>query len=86
MRGTMNEIDTPFKKAVHMIIHGIINGEESYVLDRTYVRWGKVERDLWALEAIASQPANPVDGTKAPEVCPECGCIHAHYRNTLCRR
>ena len=48
----MNKIDTPYKRAVHMIIHSIINLEPEYVLDERYVRWGKVERDLWALEEL----------------------------------
>ena len=38
----MDEIDTPYKRAVHMIIHCIINLEPEYVLDKKYVRWGNV--------------------------------------------
>ncbi len=46
----MDEIDTPYKRAVNMIIRSIINCEDRYVLDKRYVRWGKVEHDLWELE------------------------------------
>ena len=45
-------MNTPYKRAVHMIIHGIINLEPKYVLDKQYVRWGKIERDLWELEEL----------------------------------
>jgi len=60
----MTEINTPFKRAVHMIVHSIINGEDEYVLDGRFVRWGKVERDLWALEDLASQQVTEADPEK----------------------
>ena len=53
------EFNTPFKRAVHMILHSIINLEDKYVLDKRYVRWGRVERDLWELEKL--QTANVVE-------------------------
>ena len=43
-------IDTPYKRAVHMILLSIIHNDPKYVLDKKYIRWGKVERDLWDLE------------------------------------
>lgn len=46
----MTKSDTPYKRAVHMILHSIINLEPEYVLRETYVRWGKVEQDLFELE------------------------------------
>jgi len=58
----MSEIDTPFKRAVHAIIYSIIDCEDEYVLDKRYIRWGKVERDLWALENLVSQSNIPADG------------------------
>ena len=57
----MNEIDTPYKRAVHMILHGIINLEDKYVLDKQFVRWGKVERDLWELEHLVTEQADTVN-------------------------
>ena len=73
----MNELNTPFKRAVHMIIHSIINGEDEYVLDGMYIRWGKVEKDLWDLESLASQPNNPADWW----VCPVCEEKYAVYKH-----
>ena len=67
----MNELNTPFKRAVHMIIHSIINGEDEHVLDGMYIRWGKVEKDLWDLESLASQPNDPADGKNERCTCPE---------------
>ena len=66
----MSEIDTPYKRAVHMIIHSIINCEDKYVLDKQYVRWGKVERDLWRLEYrhLTSRPSRAA-GAKAIQDC-----------------
>ena len=44
-----------------MIMHSIVNREPEYWFDDICVRWGKVERELWALEHLAQQP---VEGEK----------------------
>lgn len=54
----MIKIDIPYKRAVHMIIHSVINRDPKYWLDNTYVRWGKIEKDLWELEHLAQQPVD----------------------------
>ena len=51
-----------------MIIHSIVNGEDKYVLDDRYVRWGKVEQDLFALDKLASQQAVASDRKKEAAV------------------
>ena len=64
---TDSKLDTPYKRAVHMIIHSIINCEDNYVLDNKYVRWGKLERDLWTLEEVKE-----IDGS----TCELCGWVN----------
>ena len=70
----MSEIKgTSYKRAVSKIITAIINVEPEYVLDERYIRWGKVERDLWALEDICT-PCHDMRDIKfgSPQICPKC--------------
>jgi hypothetical protein len=48
------------KAAVTEIIRRIVHDDPEYVLDGKYVRWGKVERDLWALVSRATPQDGPV--------------------------
>jgi len=51
----MSERDNPLKQRVSQIIRKITMLEPEYVLDDKYIRWGKVERDLWDIIDIASK-------------------------------
>ena len=69
----MIKIDTPYKRAVHMIIHSVINRDPKYWLDNTYVRWGKIEKDLWALKHLAQQPIEGDALITSDGICTGCG-------------
>jgi len=70
----MAERDTPYKRAVHMIIHSIVNGEPEYVYKERYMRWGKVERELWELEDhhLTISSSGRATTCDCPKVTPHC--------------
>lgn len=56
------------KKEVSEILRKVIHAEEVYYLDGKYVRWGRVEKDLYAvLERLLTKRA--LDGAR---FCPAC--------------
>ena len=63
--------NTEYKRRVHMIIHSIIHLEPEYVLDKKYVRWGKVEADLFELEDAILTSAIHSDGNNV-DICKAC--------------
>ena len=74
----MGEINTPFKRAVHMIIQSIVNEDEKYVLKKQFIRWRRVEKDLWSLEKLTSQQAVAPDTNKT-EPCKWCGYPNGYW-------
>lgn len=79
----MDEINTPFKRAVYMIIQSIINLDETYVLNEQFVRWRRVEEDLWSLEKLISQQINTADNVTEVIVykCKTCGSEYENYNS-----
>lgn len=61
------------KEEVSLILHKITQRDDDYFLDGKYCRWGRVERDLWAvlerhltplaLDAANAAPAEPVQNS-----------------------
>jgi len=61
----MSERDNSLKQRVSQIIQKITTLDAEYVLDERYIRWGKVERDLWKIIDAASQQ----DQSTRPDKC-----------------
>lgn len=43
----MKRPNTPFEVTVSKILRDIIAHDEKYWLENRYIRWGKIEEDLW---------------------------------------
>ena len=71
----MIDINTPYRMAVHLIIHSVMDNSKRYWIDEKTIRWWKIERDLWDLEKTHLLTAVEVDAKK------ECTCNRPRYSN-----